>query len=123
MEKKMIELIADKDKLLLIPNREAVLEMREETGSKNYRDWFPDNWGWDSIVWEVLEPYLCNGWQLVAPEDIGALTEATIISNGDYVWWDTDYTLKDFLEITLNEGRGYHFICAGTVDAVLPQDY
>lgn len=34
---------------------------------------------------DVIEHQLCNGWQWVNPEEIGALTEAPIITD-DYEW-------------------------------------
>jgi hypothetical protein len=35
----------------------------------------------DGAFLDLIERQLCNGWQLVAPEEIGALTDAPIISD------------------------------------------
>jgi len=58
---------------------------------------------------ELFEDYMCNGWVWVSPEEIGALTDAPIISN-DYtyiddeanyyhsVYWFPDYMIKNELK-------------------------
>lgn len=61
-------------------------------------------------IHEALEHHLCNGWRSIEPEEIGALTEATIITD-DYqeddhgnltqlgsVYWDSDYQVTDALD-------------------------
>jgi hypothetical protein len=35
----------------------------------------------DSKLWDLLEEHLTNGWTVIKPEEIGALTEAPILSN------------------------------------------
>ncbi len=43
----------------------------------------------DSLeIWDLLEDYLCNGWEFVDAEHIGALTSAPIISP-DVIWSDS----------------------------------
>jgi hypothetical protein len=93
--------------LLIIPDEEEVKEKIEDTGSTNYRDWYPDNWCWNAILWECLEPYLCNGWTILDPRNTGDLTEGLLITDGNKVWWDGDYMVRDLLEVTLTEHRGY----------------
>jgi hypothetical protein len=44
---------------------------------------------------EVLEYDLCNGYQSVAPEDIGALTDAFIITDGEQYWWDSNHQIRN----------------------------
>lgn len=105
-EQKMLTLIPDVD-LLIIPDEKAVKEMLEETGATNYRDWYPDTWHWDAILWDAIEPYLCNGWEILDPCVTGDLTEALIITDGNKVWWDSDYMVRDLLGVTLNKHRGY----------------
>ena len=79
---------------------------------------------WYAKRWEVLEDYLCNGWTLVRPEDIGGLTsgENTILApnfgyddNGmpEYledttIYYDPDYMVRDWIE-ELALGRSYTF--------------
>ena len=35
----------------------------------------------DGFFEELIETQLCNGWELVNPEDVGALTDALLLSN------------------------------------------
>ena len=40
--------------------------------------------GWgspDSMLYTLLEDHLCNGWEWIRPEEIGALTSAPILSD------------------------------------------
>ena len=58
----------------------------------------------------LLEDHLCTGWEMVPPEDIGALTAAPIlsdeISRDDHgrvtevgrVFWFPDYAVRDEIE-------------------------
>lgn len=71
----------------------------------------------DEALRYLLEEHLCNGWSLVPPEEIGALTSAPIISddftieddghgvvNGN-VWWFPNYQItSEIEEIFSNEG-------------------
>jgi hypothetical protein len=75
---------------------------------KELREAHPD-WYGEALLSELLDPQLCNGWTLVPPEQIGALTSGTIISdeyetddNGDCracgrVYWDSQYAVRDTL--------------------------
>ena len=105
----MIDIIKTPDnRLILKGDQELIADKVQETGSTNYRDWFNDNESWDSILWECLESYLCNGYSIIDPCDIGALTDALIITDNDgNYWWDTLYALKDLLEETLTNGNEY----------------
>lgn len=61
-------------------------------------------------LWELLEDLLCNGWDWIRPEEIGALTSAPIISNDaerddngelvslDHCWGYMDYQIFDPVE-------------------------
>lgn len=50
-------------------------------------------------IYQMLEGYLTNGWEIVNPEDIGALTSGEIISdpNGN-VYWHERYQIEDAAE-------------------------
>jgi len=66
--------------------------------------------GIDAALVELLEDHLCNGWELVRPEEVGALTSALLLSDevdrddlGDIrgvgcVYWDPDYAVCDEVE-------------------------
>ncbi len=67
-----------------------------------------------SALYELLEDFLCNGWGIISPEDIGALTDAPIITNeidrdddghiihlGD-TWWFPNYQIENEIELLLN---------------------
>jgi len=40
-----------------------------------------DDEGDERTFYDLIESHLCNGWTLVNPQDIGALTEAVILSD------------------------------------------
>lgn len=112
----MIDLVIDGRNLLILPNKYAIQEARELYESDRYQDWFPD-WTYSQIEHEVLEWYLGNGWSIIDPESIGALTEGLILSDGENLWWDTDYMIIDWLERVLNDHRGYSgFEWSGTLE-------
>ena len=58
----------------------------------------------------ILEDHLCNGWEMVPPEDIGALTASPILSDeilrddegriveAGRVYWYPDYAVRDEIE-------------------------
>ena len=58
------------------------------------------------IFFDLAEDFLANGWETIRPEEVGALTDATIISDdcerndaGDIVkigrvWWDANYAAR-----------------------------
>ena len=66
--------------------------------------------GIDAALVELLEDHLCNGWELVRPEEIGALTSALLLSDevdrdevGEIravgrVYWNPDYAVCDEVE-------------------------
>ena len=69
-----------------------------------------DAQGINEALYALLEDHLCNGWEMVPPEDIGALTAAPILSdeivrddNGrvveaGHVYWYPDYAVLDEIE-------------------------
>lgn len=81
---------------LLPEGRGCIKELRED--HPNMSD--------DEIFLELAEYQLCNGWSLVAPEDIGALTGAMILSDdvgwneeGKIVACGTVYSEIDFYQV------------------------
>lgn len=70
---------------------------------------------------EALEYHLCNGWEIITPEECGALTSGLIITddatrddNGQLtklgrVYWDANYMVTSALE-ELQQGRVVEFI-------------
>jgi hypothetical protein len=69
-----------------------------------------DAYGIHAALCALLEDHLCNGWEMVPPEDIGALTAAPILSDeivrdddgrvteAGRVYWYPDYQVKDEIE-------------------------
>ena len=69
-----------------------------------------DAHGIHAALCALLEDHLCNGWELVPPEDIGALTAAPILSDeivrdeegriveAGRVYWFPDYAVRDEIE-------------------------
>lgn len=79
---------------------------REFTTIREERDAF----GIHAALCALLEDHPCNGWNMVPPEDIGALTAAPILSDDisrddqgqvvevGRVYWYPDYQVRDEIE-------------------------
>src|SRR5208283_5888464 len=108
---KLVEFVKRADGLLiklLRAGREFLREQRDGTGWKL---------GTDAIFSELIEWHLCNGWEFVAPEEIGALTAAPILSDSamrndkgeltaiDKVFWFPNYQVESEIETLLEKGR------------------
>ena len=71
----------------------------------------------DSILADMLEDHLCNGWEFIQPEEIGALTAAPILSDSvtrddsgnllkvDQVYWFPDYAVRSELDELYENGE------------------
>lgn len=119
----MIDLVVDGQNLLILPNEVEIKQARELYSSNLYQEWF-NNWTHRQIECEVLEYYLGNGWTIIEPEDIGALTDGLLLSDGENLWWDIEYMVIDWLNRVLNEGRGYsRFEWSGTLDESFWEKY
>ena len=72
----------------------------------------------EDIFFELIEDQLCNGYHLIAPEDIGALTSSIIIGDsvvdstttkGDIdkinYWWNPGYQIESEITTLLREGE------------------
>jgi len=69
-----------------------------------------DAFGIHAALCTLLEDHLSNGWEMVPPEDIGALTAAPILSDeigrdedgrvteARRVYWYPDYQIRDEIE-------------------------
>jgi len=69
-----------------------------------------DAFGINAALCALLEDHLCSGWEMVPPEDIGALTAAPILSDevvrddegrlteAGRVYWYPDYQVRDEIE-------------------------
>ena len=69
-----------------------------------------DDFGINAALYALLEDHLCGGWEMVPPEDIGALTSAPILSdeisrddhgkvtNAGRVYWYPDYQVTDEID-------------------------
>ena len=84
--------------------------------NRNGRRHFPeireqrDAFGINAALYALLEDHLCCGWEMVPPEDIGALTSAPILSDeinrddrgqvtrAGRVYWYPDYQIRDEIE-------------------------
>lgn len=70
----------------------------------------------DRLFSELAEDFLANGWETIPPEDVGAMTDATIISDecersdtGEVervgrAWWDANYAVRSTIG-ELGNGR------------------
>lgn len=62
----------------------------------------PDSW----VFAELFEDFLANGWTLLHPADIGALTGCEIIVTDDTtVWWHERYQVESFTKRLLSDGH------------------
>ena len=69
-----------------------------------------DALGINAALYALLEDHLCGGWEMVPPEDIGALTAAPILSDemvrddegrvteAGRVYWFPDYQVRDEID-------------------------
>jgi hypothetical protein len=69
-----------------------------------------DDMGWKRgtlyILLDLLEDWLCNGWEWVKPEDIGALTSAPILrSPRGTLYWFPAYAITCEIEEMLANGE------------------
>jgi hypothetical protein len=54
-------------------------------------------------IWELMEDFFTNGWEMVNPEDIGALTDGEIMADQDgNVYWHERYQIEDMVEMLMN---------------------
>lgn len=110
-----IEIVKSEDGITL----KLTAEGREELEAHRIDRLSPYNWdkGTDGILYDLLEDWLCNGWEMVPPEDIGALTSAPILSdeverddNGEItkvgaVYWFPDYAVTCELDVLADNGE------------------
>jgi hypothetical protein len=69
-----------------------------------------DTFGINAALCALLEDHLCNGWEMVPPEDIGALTAAPILSDeisrdddgrltaAGRAYWYPEYQIRDEID-------------------------
>jgi len=79
----------------------------------------PEGWSHspDMLFADMLEDHLCNGWEFIQPEEIGALTAAPILSDSaerddqgnlvkvDQVYWFPDYAVRSELDELYENGE------------------
>lgn len=89
--------IATENHLTLIPDLKAIKE--------DFSEFLEDETDFDEMELEsqILEDLMCNGWDYVQPEEIGALTSAPIISpdvtrddEGEFISADVVYAYMDY---------------------------
>jgi hypothetical protein len=84
---------------------EEIVELRQDAGINR-------------ALFEVCEHQLCNGWETVAPEEIGALTGCEFIITDDAqrddhgkllrlgsVYWNPNYAVEDEIDSLLSNGQ------------------
>jgi len=54
-------------------------------------------------IFELMEDFFTNGWEMIRPEDIGALTDGELMSDQDgNVYWHERYQIEDMVEMLMN---------------------
>jgi len=57
-------------------------------------------------IFELMEDFFTNGWEMVNPEDIGALTSGELMSDQDgNVYWHERYQIEDMVEELMNGNK------------------
>ena len=100
----------EKEILWVVPFHDFIAEKREDTGSKSYKDWFPDDWSWLTVLWECLESDLCNGYFLLTSmdENFPLMADTIVVEDPDgRLWYDAGYASSDLLEETLTKRQKY----------------
>jgi hypothetical protein len=90
--------------LEILKNKNLKISLTKE-GKSYAKQLLKNDWiGSNAMLCDLLEEPLCNGWQWILPEWIGALTDAPIISNdaeindeGDLVWIDNVWGYMDYM--------------------------
>lgn len=74
------------------------------------------DWGINSILAEILEPYTCNGWGFHLASDLGQLSESPVIAKESYseedgsitligkAWYSPNYAVQSEIELLLEKG-------------------
>ena len=111
-----LEKLPGKLRLTLTPKGREELEAKLVPADENHTDKY--NWKepHNTILQDLLEDHLCNGWEWLEPEEIGALTAAPLLSDSvlrndknevtDYenVYWFPEYAVTSELEELLDKG-------------------
>jgi hypothetical protein len=67
-----LQRISGRLRIVLTPNGRQELQRRLDNG---------DNIDAEATLYDLLEDHLCNGWEWILPEELGALTSAPILSD------------------------------------------
>ncbi len=98
----------------ILENGNLRIERTNDQGEE-MREFLTDCQNDEMFLCEFFEQDLVNGFSLVAPETIGALTEGVIISDGIIddetetleginIWWDTQYAIRGLGNEILEKG-------------------
>ena len=87
--------ITENGNFVLLADNEDRAEMAKENREHG---WYAN----ESYIHEAL--FCDTGFSFTLPEDVGALTDSPIISDGTEVWWFPDYMIIDPWKL-LRQGR------------------
>jgi hypothetical protein len=77
---------------------------------------YAEDWIDYETLWNILEHQLCNGWDWLRPEQVGALTDSPILTNDvtyndngevekiGQIWWYPNYMIDNLTEVLYNNG-------------------
>jgi hypothetical protein len=104
----------------IVKSEEGIMLKLTPAGQEELAEYrIPEGWSHspDSLLADMLEDHLANGWEFIQPEEIGALTAAPILSDSaerddqgnlvkvDQVYWFPDYAVRSELEELYEKGE------------------
>ena len=95
---------------------EGLVFTADEETRQEIQELFDNHKGFYDREGDILEHAIGNGLSYIQPEDIGALTDATILSDGGYdddgkvdhdaaFFWDCNYQVTDWTEVLRDTGK------------------
>lgn len=97
-------------KFTVLPNKNLEVALETEDDPEEVL-------GWRNEWWRIFDEKIGNGWGIVSPEWIGAMTDAPIVTDGHTVhddgtnevfgevWWFPNYCVEDPIETLAKNKR------------------
>jgi hypothetical protein len=104
----------------ILPNGNLKISLTNEGKIEltEMQEQYKEKWSDETMLREIIEHQLCNGWDWLSAGQVGALTDSPILSNdviynentdeiesADHCWWYPDYMVTDFVQALLTDGH------------------